>query len=267
MIVDRVATPVVRWLLRRAAALAGMPHREWLDALVAELDSMPRGPRRLVWALSGLRLAEVLVVRSAARARWWRHPARSVELLLGAPPQAVVYRHRRVAGTRAYLTALACACAAGLSVLVLRGLVEDSPYAFNAGRGAPPGTHPDWSNPMSLAFDLVVFASAAELLGMLALTICFLRFARAGRQGMAAPVRAVLIASSIPLWVLVGATLVFGVAAHRSAPTVFDQVPAAGIYLTWASWLGLAAVLAASAAIMTVAGIRGGRGSGVRPAR
>lgn len=256
MIVDRLGTPVVRWLLRRAAALVGRPHREWLDALVAELDTMPRGVRRLVWALGGLRLAEVLVARSASRARWWRHPGRSLALLLGAPPQAVAHRSRGVAGTRAYLTAVACACVAGLSVLVLRGLLEDSPYAFNAGRTAPPGTHPDWSNPMSLAFDLVVFASAAELLGVLALTICFLRFARAGRPAMAGPVRAALIASSVPLWVLAGATVAFGVAAHRSAPAVFDQLRAAGTYLTWGSWVVLAVVLAASAAIMTVAGVR-----------
>lgn len=259
MRLDRIATAVATWLLRRTAAMLGGSHREWLDALLAELDNVPGGPRRLVWALGGLRLAAVLAVRSRPRAVWWRHPGRTIALLLGASPRAVGPRGRGVAGTRQYLLALACACAAGLCVLVLRGLLEDSPYAFNAGRLAPAGIHPDWANPMSLAFDLVVFASVAELLAVLALTVCFLRFAKPACGRLRGPVRAALIVSAAPLWVLVGATLLLGFAAHQSAPTVFDHGPAAGVYLTWSSWVGLALVMAASAAIMTVAGARGGR--------
>ncbi len=257
--IDRVAIAVTTWVLRGVASLVGRPHREWLDALLAELDTLPRGARRRAWALGGLRLAALLAVRSGTRFAWWRHPARSAALALGAPPQALGARRPGAAGTRQYLTALACACAAGLSVLVLRGLLEDSPYAFNAGQGAPAGVHPDWANPMSLAFDLVVFASAAELLGMLALTVCLLRFASAGRVRIARPVRAALIASAVPLWVLVGATLLFGWAAHQSAPTIFDQGRAGGLYLTWVSWVGLATVLATAAAVMTIAGVGRGR--------
>lgn len=267
MSVDRIATAVARWLLRRIAFLLGGSRREWLDALLAELELVPSGPRRLLWALGGLRLALVLAVRAGSRAAWWRHPGRAVALLLGAPPRAVGPHRPGAAGTRQYLVALACACAAGLCVLVLRGLLEDSPYAFNAGRAAPLGIHPDWANPMSLAFDLVVFASAAELLAVLVLTVCFLRFARpAGGRRMPGPVRAALVASAVPLWVLVGATLLFGFAAHQSAPTIFDQARAAGVYLTWASWVGLAAAMVAAATIMTVAGARGGRPSEECPA-
>lgn len=263
---DRIATAVARWLLRRIAFLLGGSRREWLDALLAELELVPRGPRRLLWALGGLRLALVLAVRAGSHATWWRHPGRTIALLLGAPTRAVGPRRAGAAGTGEYLIALACAGAAGLCVLVLRGLLEDSPYAFNAGHAAPPGIHPDWANPMSLAFDVVVLASVVELLAVLALTVCFLRFARPADGRMPGAVRAALVASAVPLWVLVGATLLFGFAAHQSAPAVFDQARAAGVYLTWASWVGLAAVMGVSAAIMTVAGARGGRRPEAGPA-
>ena len=266
MILDRFATGVVCWWLRRVAWMLGRSRREWLDALLAELDTLPPGARRLGWALGGLPLSVVLAMRARSRAAWWRHPGRTVAFLLGAPSETLGQRPSGAAGTRQYLTALACAFAAGLSVLVLRGLLEDSPYAFNAGRAAPPGNNPDWANPLSLAFDLVVLASAAELLAVVALTICFLRFARRGTQRLPGPVRAALLASAVPLWVIVGATLLFGLVAHQTAPAIFDQGRAAGIYLTWVSWVGLAAVMALSAATMTVAAIRRGRRARARPA-
>lgn len=256
MTVDRAATVVARGLLRGTASALGPARREWLDALLAELDTVPRGPGRVVWALGGLRLAAVLAVRRGSRTAWWRHPGRSVALLLGAPAGTLGHRRPGAAGTGSYLVAVACAVTAGLSVLVLRGLLEDSPYPFNAGQGAPAGLHPDWGNPMSLAFDVVVLASLAELLGILALTACFLRFTAAGCRRLPRPLRVALLASALPLWVLVGATLLLGFAAARAAPTVFDQARAAGVYLTWTSWVGLAVVMAAAAAGMTVAGTR-----------
>jgi hypothetical protein len=240
------------------------PRREWLRALLAELDTVPPGPARLVWALGGLRFAITMTVRHRPAPAWWRHPGLVAAQLLGAPVQPAGRRQPPVPGTRAYLAGLAAACVAGLSVLVLRGLLEDSPYPFNAGRGAPAGIHPDWANPMSLAFDLVVFASAAELLAIAILTGAFLRFARPA-LGLARPVRAALMTSAVPLWVLLGGTLLFGVAAHQNAPAIFDHGPGPGLYLTLVTWVVLAAVIAVSAAVMTVAALAGrGRVSTVR---
>lgn len=263
---DRMAAAAVTWWLRRVAWMVGRSNRDWLDALLAELDTIPPGCRRLVWALGGLRLSVALAVRSRPRLGWLRHPGRSAALLLGAPLGTVSHRRPGIAGTRQYLIALACACLAGLCVLVLRGLLEDSPYGFNAGRAAPAGLHPDWANPMSLAFDVVVIASAAELLAIGVLTICFLWFPARGGRRPPGPVRTALAASAVPLWVLVAATVFFGVAAHQSAPSLFDQGRAPGLYLTWASWVGLAAVMTIAAAIMTAAAARSGRRSEARPA-
>lgn len=248
---DSIAAGSARWLLRSLAAVLGRSRREWVDAMLGELDSVPGRASKVVWALGGVRLTLVLTMRSASRA-WLRHPGRAAALLLGAPPRAVGRRGPATPGTGQYLVGLACACATGLSVLVLRGLLEDSPYAFNAGRGAPAGIHPDWSNPMSLAFDLIVFASAAELLAVAMLTVLFLRSTGKSSR-VPGSVRAALLASAAPLWVVLGATVLFGIAAHRSAPTTFDGGPAAGIYLTWAVWVGLSLVMAASAAFTTAA--------------
>ena len=265
--VDEAAV-LSRWLLCWLAARLGGPRRGWMDAVLGELDAVPPGPGQLLSAPGGVRPAVTLRWRTRSRRPWRRHPLRPVALLLGAPPQALGGDPAHP-GTAAYLVGLACAAVSGTAVVVLRGLLEDSPYAFNLGRAAPAGVHPDLGNPMSLAWDLVVLAASAELLTVIALSLGFVRSAllspSAGQVRALRRVRAALLVSAFLLWVMLGATLLWGIAAHVGAPALFDRGRVPGLHLTRGPWLGIVAAMAASAAASTEAGLiaasrRPGRG-------
>ena len=250
-ILDRIASFAARatmtWLGERVEGA----DREWIEAMRQELDAIPSGRGQLAWAFGGLRFA--------AGRRWRsrpRHPAqRLVALVLGAPEQALDRPNGHddpgTAAIRAFLLVLLSAAFTAGAVLVLFRLLEDSPYAFNLGRGAPAGIHPDFTNPMSLAWDLVVLGSCAEFLSVAAAAVCLVLLActRGETEARAASRRldtALVVAGSL-LWIVVGATVLWGLVARGAAPTIFAAQDV--VYLHLGSWLVLIGIMAASAAL------------------
>jgi len=179
-----------------------------------------------------------------------------VHTLLGAPrppePRLPAPRPEPWPARGAFGLALLAAFLAVGAMVALRGLLEDSPYRFNAGVGAPAGIHPDLANPLSLAWDGVVLAWTAELAAVLAAALLFLRLAldpSAGRRWR--HLRSALGAAAALLWLVLLAAVLWGAIAHLGAPALFDRPPR-GEYLTWRSWLAI--VLALTAAALTASG-------------
>ncbi|HZU18380.1 MAG TPA: hypothetical protein VFD01_17480 [Candidatus Dormibacteraeota bacterium] len=247
---DRLAGHLARGLLATLAWWVGRPGREWLEAMRRELPELPGGRAQLRWALGGLRAAPALRRMRARRPElgWGRFV---VHTLLGAPrppePRLPDPRPEPWPARGAFGLALLAAFLAGGAVAALRGLLEDSPYRFNAGVGAPAGIHPDLANPLSLAWDGVVLASTVELAAVLAAALLFLRLAldpSARRRWR--HLRTALVAVATLLWLVLSAAVLWGAIAHLSAPALFDRPPR-GEYLTWRSWLAIVLVLTAAA--------------------
>lgn len=249
---DRIASLAARATMTWLAERFEGADREWIEALQQELDAIPTGRGQLAWALGGLRFAGGLRWRSRPR-----HPARKlVALALGAPEQALDrpngHDDPANAAIRAFLLVLLSAGFTAAAVLVLFRLLEHSPYAFNLGRDAPAGIHPNFTNLLSLAWDLVVLGSCAEFLSVTAAAVCLvlLACARAETEPRAASRRlnTALIVAALPLWVVLGATVLLGVIAQHAAPTLFASAQD-GAYLHRGSWLVVAGIMAASAVL------------------
>ncbi|MBO0746561.1 MAG: hypothetical protein J2P43_16195 [Candidatus Dormibacteraeota bacterium] len=96
----------------------------------------------------------------------------------------------------------------------------------------------------------VVLGSCAEFLSVAAAGICLalLSSARGEKEARAASRRldtALVVAGSL-LWVVVGATVLWGVVAQGAAPTLFAAQD--GVYLHRGSWVVLVGMMTASAA-------------------
>ncbi|MBO0685877.1 MAG: hypothetical protein J2P45_22255 [Candidatus Dormibacteraeota bacterium] len=248
------ARAVLTWLSRRFAGRA----REWIDGMSQELDAITGGWRQLAWALGGLRFAAVLQWRS-----WPGHPVRKLlMLLLGVPEHAFEPPSEdgdHDPGSIAFLLTLLCAACTAGAVLVFFRLLEDSPYSFNLGGSARAGIHPDVTNGLSLAWDLVVLGSLAELCAVIAAGVCFLLLACAqGKRRARAAARrlsATLSVAAILLWFVLGATSLWGAIAQGTASTLFDSTQG-GAFLNRDSWLITIGIMAASAALASGATAR-----------
>lgn len=257
---NRLASTLARGLLAALHRRTPPPQQVWLAAMLHELDAVPHGIARLGWALGAVR-----VLLTVGRTRRPTSPAPQARRLrsfvfrtiLGSTE--VPERLEPLPGSGPVIISWAAAALAGAAVVVLRGSLEDSPYAFNLGAGAPAGIHPDLGDGLSRAWDAIVLGSAAEVCAVATILVLFLRFSMKEtpeQQRLACrDLRISLQIGAGLLWLLVLMTSAWGLEAHVSAASLFDHASRSGShYLTWGSWRDLVLILAFAAGLSTLAG-------------
>lgn len=142
----------------------------------------------------------------------------------------------------ALLTILGMSFVYAFGVVYFYRALEDSPYSFNLGMSYPAGIDPDFSNRLSLCWDIIVLAACITFLAVAVGFVVFVLSLIRNSGLFPATFRPVLPFAWLALLSMVlilGVTFAWGLFARQDAASLFTQSSGTATYLTMRSWMVL----------------------------